>query len=167
MANIRNDSMSAGQYGGTRQGIAEGVAMGRLGDALTGNEANMRMQDLTNQYSRASGAASALPSYLQSMMAPGAALSGVGAQNREIEQANMNSGLNAWAYENTIPDTRIQNLINSIGGTMPLGGTNYSQQYSPSWYTDLLKSSGGAAGGSGNNILAAIAAAAGLYNTFK
>lgn len=167
MSAIRQDAQGSGQYGGTRQGIAEGLAMGRLGDSLTSNEANMRYQDLGAQYARASGAAGALPSYLSSAMAPAAALAGVGAQNRDITQQGYNSDMNKWAYETSAPDTRLQNLLNMIGGTTPIGGTNYSQSYSPSWYTDMLKAGGGAAGGSGNNWLAALAAAGGLYGLLK
>lgn len=166
MKSIRDDAMAGGAYGGTRQGIAEGIAMGRLGDSLTSNEANMRYSDLGAQYQRASGAAAALPSYLQSMMYPASALSSVGAQSRDLDQQQISSDMQRWAYETSMPDTRLQNLLNMINGTMPIGGTNYSQTYQPSWYQDILRSAGGAAGGSGSNPAAIAAALAGLYKMF-
>lgn len=166
MQQIRDSSMGAGQYGGTRQALSEGIAMGRLGDSLVSNEANMRYSDLKDQYARASGAASALPSYLSSTLMPATTYGGVGAQNRSVDQARLDADFQKWAYEQTAPDTQLQNYLNSVNGSMPIGGTNYSQQFMPSWYTDAMKATSGASGGSGNNILAAIAAAGGLWKLF-
>lgn len=49
---IRSDSIGIGGLGGSRQGVAQGVATGRAMDSLQGNLANLYGTDYTNQANR-------------------------------------------------------------------------------------------------------------------
>lgn len=49
---VRSNSIASGGFGGSRQGIAEGLAMGRTNDALTNSLANLYGTDYTNQMNR-------------------------------------------------------------------------------------------------------------------
>lgn len=50
---IRSQSIAAGGYGGSRQGIAEGLAIGRSNEALQGNLANLYNTDYQQDRNRA------------------------------------------------------------------------------------------------------------------
>jgi hypothetical protein len=49
---IRSNAVGVGGLGGSRQGVAEGMATGMANDALTGNLANLYGTDWTNQQNR-------------------------------------------------------------------------------------------------------------------
>lgn len=167
LSQIRTAAGQAGQQGGTRQGIAEGVAAGQEATGMDNAEAQMRYQSLQDSYSNALKAMGLLPQVTTAGMAPGMALSSIDAQNRDIQLGQNTDAFNAWAYNNTIQDTRLSNLMNLINGSMPLGGTQYSQQFYPGWYTALMQSQGTASPNTGNQILGGVAGAAGLYQLYQ
>jgi hypothetical protein len=166
MADIRSQALGDGAYGGSRQAIAEGTAMGRLGTALAGNEANMRLQNLTSNRDRAASLVSQTGNLVNANMTPAMALSATGAQQRGINQAQLDSDLNAWKYNTTQPDVRLQNLYGALGGSLPLGGTNVNQQTMPGWMTAALQSSTNGAPGNNLGSIAALLGALGGFSSF-
>lgn len=49
---VRSDAIASGGFGGSRQGIAEGLAMGRTADAISGAVGNLYAQDYQNAMNR-------------------------------------------------------------------------------------------------------------------
>jgi hypothetical protein len=49
---VRSEAIAAGGFGGSRQGIAEGLAMGRTADAISGAVGNLYSTDYQNQMNR-------------------------------------------------------------------------------------------------------------------
>ena len=49
---VRSEAIAAGGFGGSRQGIAEGLAMGRTADAISGAVGNLYAQDYQNAQNR-------------------------------------------------------------------------------------------------------------------
>lgn len=166
MAQIRQEAQAGGQYGGTRQGIAEGLASSRLASALSGQEGQMRLDSINSDRTRALDTLKTLPTLLSGTSAPGSMLGAIDSQNRDITQQGYNSDLNAWAYNTVQPDIRLQNLMQMLTGSLPLGGTQYSQTLQPAWYQQLLQN-GGPQGGSGSNGLAGVLGLLGLYGALS
>lgn len=161
-ATIRGNAIANGNYGGSRQGIAEGVAQGRLNDTLARTEADMRMTGRSQDLNAAQGVLNAAPNIQSNAMFPSSILSGVGAQNRGVDQANMDAALRAWAYNSYEPDRRLQNLFGLLGSA-PLGTTG---QTSTTVGSDLVP---GANGGTSTaqNLVGGAAAAGGIWNILR
>lgn len=125
LSNIRNAAVGAGQYGGTRQGIAEGLAgqgyLNAIGDvtAKMGSEAyGQGLEALT----RTLGVA---PGIMGLQREPAAALSAVGAQQEDLagQQAQFEADRRMWQLN--APWMPLQNYANLVyGGANPGTVTN-------------------------------------------
>ena len=103
LPNIRDEAILAGGYGGNRQGIAEGMAsqayLHQIGDTTSGlvNQAYQGGLDaMTKGIALAPGAQ-------QGLLAPGAAVAGVGAQERAFEQASIDDAVRRFYQEQFLP----------------------------------------------------------------
>jgi hypothetical protein len=122
LPNIRSDSMTTGGFGGSRQGIAEGLASGRfaqaLGDTTSGiynNAYNKGMDVFSNAISQAPGtfALGSAPAQLQQQ---------VGEQQQLRQQAVIDADKARWDYEQYKPYAALDSYKNFISGNY--GGTN-------------------------------------------
>lgn len=138
---IRQGAVAAGQYGGTRQGVAEGLGQQALADAMQRQTTGMRMQgyesglnryfgDLVSQRSALGNfwaqAPGTLGAYGSALMAPQqvlgqlATLQGnIGAQQQAMNQARLAEARQNWDYMQTAPLNALQtyaNIANSIAG---------------------------------------------------
>lgn len=98
LQNIRSDSLQSGQYGGTRQGLGEGIAVGRfnqtVGDVASkmSSDAYMKGQDTFAK------TLSLAPSVLAAGEQPSQMLSAIGTQNEQYQQEvnNAASAAKTW-----------------------------------------------------------------------
>lgn len=122
---IRDEAVTAGGYGGNRQGIAEGMAsqayLHQVGDTASGLVDKAYQSGLE---AMTRGIALA-PGTQQSLFAPGAAVAGVGAQERAFEQANIQDSVNRYYQEQFLPLMLAQQIAGTAMG-MPGGSTTSS-----------------------------------------
>lgn len=149
---IRTGAGANGQFGSSRQGIAEGIAAGRvsnaIGDANTSilnNAFNTGQQGM--QY--ALGQTGALAA---AGATPGSLLSAVGQQNYDIQQNQNLDARAGFLYDQAQKDKALQILMSAFQTGLPTGqGTQTQTQY-PDWYRELMTQQGG----SGNSGLGGI-----------
>lgn len=110
MPSIRSGAQAAGQYGSSRQGIAEGLAASRAQQDLGSSLSNL----YGSAYESAQGRQASAANQLGSM--------GVNnAQNNNTQRlAQFNTGANLWNQGNNTQNTAVQNA---------LGIANYPNQY--------------------------------------
>lgn len=117
---IRGDAQAAGQFGGSRQGIAEGIATDRLQQNILDTTSKMAL-DYYNQGLTAQGRAIALaPQTMQAGMFPGAALSQVGGQQMQYEQMLLDAAQQQFAEQEMQPWNNLglyQNLVQGNYGS--------------------------------------------------
>lgn len=129
LAQIRSSGVANGQYGGTRQGLAEGVAAGRyateLGDIASrmGSDAYAKGQDT---FARTLGLA---PGAMQAGMLPTQVMSSIGAQNEGLAQALENYAAQGRDFDLNRSFIPVQNYANLINGIQAPGtvATNSTQ----------------------------------------
>lgn len=86
LSKIRGDALQSGQYGGTRQGLGEGVAAGRYLQVV-GDTAGKMASDAYNKGQDTFSRTLALsPSLIQSGQQPASMLSAIGTQNEAFAQ---------------------------------------------------------------------------------
>lgn len=121
LANIRSDAVSNGQYGGTRQGLGEGVAAGRYANEI-GNIAATMSSDAYNKgqdtFARTLGLA---PSAMQAGLMPADAMAAVGQQNQLYGQAMEDYNASGRAYDLNKAFIPVQNYANLINGIQAPG----------------------------------------------
>lgn len=116
LPSIRGGAMEAGLMGSNRQGIAEGLAVGRTqaaaGDALANIYSNAYGQGLD---AMTKGVALA-PAVQEMGLTPSRTLAAVGAQNRSYEQALIDEAIQRWTYEQNLPLQELQAYQQLIQG---------------------------------------------------
>ena len=173
---LRQQFVGAGQYGSMKQGVLENQANNEFAGTLGDTIARMRLADKGQTQQFATQMSAQTPSMLNSSALPAQLLSAVGGQNREL-QGNLNSeDFSKWAFNLAQPNVALQNLLGSLGASLPLGGVSQTQTNQPDWYTQLMQQtmqqnltngSGGNTGGSGSSLLAGLLGAGSLWQLFK
>lgn len=101
LSNIRSGAGQAGQFGSTRQGLAEGIATGRAIQDITAKSAGLAAQGY-GQGLEAMGRAQALyPSVQQAQLFPAATQESIGRSNEAYQQELENFAAAAREYELT------------------------------------------------------------------
>ena len=146
LANIRSGAESAGQYGGSRQGVAEGIAAREYSQAL-GNTAAQMYSDAYNKgqdtFARTLATA---PQVMQSYALPAQLLSAVGAQREGLAQSmeDYNAAQRDWDLNSRwLPLERYANIVYGGGGSQ---GTSTSTSGAPPRNPLLGATGGGMAG---------------------
>jgi len=121
---IRGEAITAGGFGGSRQGIAEGLAAQGLaqtsGDVTASIQANAFQQSL-DAMTRALFAA---PATAQLEFLPSTAVGAVGAQNQQLAQARLSEEAQKFIAEQLIPFSVAQDIA-ALAFGFP-GGTTAS-----------------------------------------
>ena len=155
LPNIRSGAVANRSVGGSRQGIAEGIASRGALDATGDAAANIlnanRLAGL-NQITSVLGQA---PQTTATLAVPQSILDAVGTQRRAMDQAKIDEAIDRYNYEQTLPDQMLAQFASLISG-------NYGSQTTaigpgptqPSVFQGIL---GGASSG------ASIGSAAGPY----
>ena len=132
LSKIRDGSVAAGQFGSSRQGVAEGIASGRYANAVGDTAAKVATEGYNRGLDTFSRTLAFAPQALQTGLQPANILSGIGAQN-EGQAAEMESYLNnsrMWDYN--APWMPLQNYANIIyGGSNPTTSTSSEAASNP------------------------------------
>lgn len=142
---IRSDAISTGNFGGSRQGVAEGIASRGLSQAI-GDTTAKTTEDLYGKNLTAQLQAMGLaPAVTNNLLAPGQAQSAVGDVQQAMSQAQLNEMVqNFFANQGGLDYAKAKDILSLVGG-MP-GGTTVSTGSVPSGST-AMQSLGGAASG--------------------
>lgn len=144
MSQIRTGAQDAGQFGSSRQGIAEGIAAGRYANAASDAAAKVATEGYNRGLDTFSRTLAFAPQALQTGLMPAQILSGVGAQN-EMQASEIENYLsNAAMWQLNAPWAPLQNYASIV-----FGGANPSTKSVTS-------------GGGGDNTLQTIGSAASL-----
>lgn len=127
---IRSGSVATGSFGGSRQGIAEGLAIGENNRAIGDTLAGMNMNAYNSGMDRANSAAARAPQTYGLGLAPSNTLSQVGDQYRSDEQRGIDANMARWNFEQLAPLLNLQNLQGLTGTAGQYGGTTTGQQTS-------------------------------------
>jgi len=127
---IRHDAITAGGFGGSRQGIAEGLAAQGLsqasGDVTAGIQANAFQQSL-DAMTRALFAA---PATAGLQFLPSTAIGAVGAQNQQIAQAQLSEEAQRFIAEQLIEFSVAQDVA-ALAFGFPGGSTTSTSTIDP------------------------------------
>jgi hypothetical protein len=144
---IRTGAMDAGQFGGSRQGIAEGVAAGRYANAIGDAAAKVATEGYNKGLDTFSRTLAFAPSAMQTSMVPAQTLASVGAsiEGRGAEQAAFEEAQRLWQLN--APWLPLQNYANLIYGGGSSGQTVSGNVPGPTTAQRLMGGLGGAAAG--------------------
>lgn len=160
MSSIRTGAGDAGQYGSSRQGIAEGVAAGRYADAVGDTAAKVATTGYGQGLDAMGRAQVTAPQSFQTMSLPSEWLSAIGGQREGLagQQSQYAADSRMWGLN--APWTPLQNYANIVYGGASPGTSSSSSGGGPSTAQRLV---GGAAAGLGTYAaLSAAPATAGL-----
>jgi len=148
LSQIRGNSTLNGQPGGTRQGIAEGIALKKYQNAVGDISAKMSSDAYTKGLDTFSKTLAVAPNTQSTIMQPGLIKSGVGTQQEGYQQAQNDYTAGAKQWKLNAPWAPLQNYTNLVyGGSSPSTTTTATANppQSSSWNNIL---SGALMGGS-------------------
>lgn len=148
LPNVRNQAVAGGQYGGSRQGIAEGLATQSFNNAAGDVVSNILGTAYSSGLENATRAQAIGPTVLGSTSYPGALLSAVGDQNYNQQQAQLSDTINRYYQEQLLPFLAAQEAAGVAFG-IPAGNTTTNAQVPGTSSNGLLQGLGGAAAGAG------------------
>jgi len=122
---IRSGAVASGSYGGTRQALAEGLAMQRAAQEMGNISSQMYNRAYETGLQAALSGIGAIPTIQQTLAFPGQVLSGVGAQERALEQARINEDIARFQWGQMAPRLALQEYMRLVG--IPLGGETTSE----------------------------------------
>lgn len=100
---IRNNATSSGQFGGSRQGIAEGIASRGLSDAIAGTASSMSNANYQRGQESLVAALQAAPLTQQIQFTPASVVGSVGAQLHAQEQAQIDAQIQKYMTAQLLP----------------------------------------------------------------
>lgn len=119
---IRQEAVSTGGYGGSRQGIAEGQAIRdtgvAAGDTAAKLSANIYETDVNNQLK----ALGLLPQTQQATLSPATTVSGVGDVRQAADQAALNEQVQNFNFDQYAPFLQSKEILSLLQG-LPGGST--------------------------------------------
>ena len=128
LSQIRTGAENAGQYGGSRQGIAEGLAASRLAQTNADVAATMSSAAYDKGQDTFAKTLMFAPQALEAGMTPVNWLSGVGAQKENYQHQLNDYDANAAMWKLNAPWTPLQNYASIVFGGASPGTTSTSSQ---------------------------------------
>lgn len=145
LSSIRDQFQGAGQFGGTRQGVAEGIAADRLQQNLLGTGAQMAQQAyLTGLDSSARGLVLS-PTVQATQLSPATTLDTVGQESRTLQQQVIDDMMQRYNYNQNLPAANLQQYQNLIMGNFG-GQTSTTAQPNRTTQSIGLAATGAATG---------------------
>lgn len=127
LPNIRSNAITAGGFGGSRQGVAEGLASESALRAIGDTSANVQNQAYQQGLQAMVQALSLQPQLATSAFLPSTALGGVGTQLQQMSQAQLSEAANRYLTEQILPFSAAQEVASLAfglpGGTASTTGT--------------------------------------------
>ena len=129
LSQIRTGAEQAGQYGGSRQGIAEGLALSRLNQTNADTVNQMYSDAYDTGQQTFSKTLNAVPSLVESYQTPSTMVSAVGAQNENYHQQLNDYDAKSKLWNLKSQWTPLQNYAQIVfGGASPGSTTTTSGQ---------------------------------------
>lgn len=149
MAQIRQGAVQAGGVGGSRQGVAEGVAAGRYAQAVGDTAAKMANEQYGMGLDTFEKTMMFAPSAMQAGNIPAQTLANVGAsvEGRAADQAAYDEQVKLWQMN--APWTPLNNYANIVYGGGGAGGTTTTSGGGQTTGQKLVGGLSGAAAGQG------------------
>lgn len=123
---IRGTSIGGGTLGSSRQGISEGLAVGRTNDALATTLGNMNMQAYGQGLNMYNNAAARAPQTYAMGLAPSQTLNDVGQAGRADEQQKIDAAKTKFDFEQLRPLLNLEFLKQMTGVMGQYGGKQIS-----------------------------------------
>lgn len=124
MPGIKNAAMGAGAYGGSRQGVSEGIAQRGLADELQNAATNIYGPAYTQERSLQNQMIQAAPTMAAADYNDISKLAAVGEEQQAMEQAQIDEAIKRYQYEQMEPWQRLGMYSNLVTGDV--GGTGSS-----------------------------------------
>lgn len=159
---IRQGANEAGQYGSSRQGIAEGVAAGRVADTLAKTNADILNNAYNTGQNAALGALGQTGALASTQAMPGNLLSAVGQQNYDIAQNKNVDARNAFLFGQQGIDKALAQLASTFQLGLPTGTASHTAVDYPDFYVDNQTG-----GGSGNSNAGGLLAFLSMLSAFR
>ena len=123
---LRNNATGNALYagGGSRAGLAEGQAVGRTNEALTGALAQLYGGAYNAGLGATNTAIAHNPAALAATLLPNTAIAGVGGQQRAMDQALMDEQYRNWALAQQMPYIRASELYGLVSGMPGASGVS-------------------------------------------
>jgi hypothetical protein len=122
---VRQGATDAGQYGSTRHGVAEGIALSNLSQQKTDAASTMAYQDQQAYNQNQLNVLNNLSGITQGLNSGNALQFNAGLTQQQQNQAGINGDLQKWAYENNVSLNDLMAYQQLVSGNM--GGTNVGQ----------------------------------------
>lgn len=124
---IRNGAVADGAYGGSRQGIAEGLAGSETARGVGDTLARMDMDAYNSGLGMYNSAANRAPSTYGLGLAPANTLQQVGGMYQNDQQRQIDADMARWNFNQMSPLLNLQNFQNLTGTAGQYGGTTTGQ----------------------------------------
>jgi hypothetical protein len=142
---LRSGSVASGTYGGTRQGIGEGLAVGRTSDALAGQLGRMQMDAFNQSLNMYNAAQGRVPQQIASSFVPSTVQQEIGAAERADQQQQIDADRQRWEHEQMAPLFALQQLQQLTGSMGQYGGTTTQTNVSKTPFNPMQLVGGAAA----------------------
>ncbi len=143
MPGVRQGASEVGQYGGSRHGIAEGLALGRLAQSQANMGAQMAWQDQQAWNQQRQNTLNNLSGITEGLSSGDRLTYNAGAAQQGQNQAELQGELERWAYENNVSANDLAAYKQMISGDM--GST--ARQHGVTSTTSTNSGGGGGIGG--------------------
>lgn len=157
---IRSEFVGAGQYGGSRQGIAEGLASRSASQAIADASSKVATEGYNSGLDAMGRSLAFLPSTLSSMTAPAQTTGAVGDVRQAMTQAGLSEGAANWTYDQMLPfltSSDIISLVSGIpGGSVSTTGTQPGRSPLATALGGVSLATGLFGGGAGMGLLPAV-----------
>ena len=154
---VRSGAETAGQFGGSKEQIAEGIASREAGRTAGDIGAKISTDAYGKGLDAMTRALGLLPQTAQAINIPASTVGAVGDVRQNLNQAQLTEQVQRWLYEQNLPLEMAQSIIGLISG-IP-GGTTTATGQAPG-ASGLQKGLGGASTGAalGNLLLPGVGA---------
>lgn len=125
---LRGEAVTTGNFGSSRQGIAEGLASGRASQAVGDTAAKITQAEYETNVNAQLRAMGMLPQVQQAQLAPAVTTSGVGDVRQAMAQAQLGEGVQNFQLDQMLqiaPFLKSQEILAMLQG-LPGGGTTTS-----------------------------------------
>jgi len=149
LPSIRSGAAVSGNYGSSRQGIAEGLATGRaaraVGDIGAETTTNVAMKGYDSGLDAMMKAIGLAPQTTQNLLAPALTVSGVGDVRQGQNQRELDEASARWNYQEQLPLLMSRELMGLVSGIPTAGATTTGT--TPRSGPTAMNALGGAASG--------------------
>lgn len=143
---VRGEAMASGNFGSSRQGIAEGLAAQGTQRAASDAASNIAFQGYNSGLDSMNRALGSLPSTLDSLNTSALGIGAVGDINQQQQQATLDEAAAKYYQQQLLPLEIGKELINLVGAIPSAGATNTAITPGNSLFTNLLGAGMTAAG---------------------